>query len=459
MNDTVKQRYNSMKKLSLLILSGLLIQFNILSQPCLPNLYIVINQVQIDSFQTNYPNCTEIQGDVWIEGNNITNLNGLNVLTAIWGNLRIDNNGNLTTLSGLDNIDSIGGDLLIRGNNTLTSLTGLDNLTSVGGSLRVESNFSLINLTGLDGLNYIYGNLNFYNNIALTSLSALNNVIYIGNLSISGNPALPSLTGLDNVTYINGNLSVYHNNVLSTLTGLDNLTSIIGNLNIWDNSSLISLAGLDNLTSIGDYLDIQDNHLLKSLTGLNNLTTIGDNLSIWNNIVISSLSSLNNLTSIGGDLMIFGNESLKSLNGLENIDVQTIGKLKIYNNDSLGSCEVQSVCDYLASPIGTVEIHDNAPGCNSQAEVDSACATVSVENRDFRNMITLFPNPAEKDVFISGKDRTTINEVNIYNQLGQKVLKEIRPVDVIDVSVLEKGIYVVEVVTGEWVVREKLIIR
>ena len=47
------------------------------SQSCLPERITFTIQAQIDNFQTNYPNCTEIEGVVTISGNDITNLNGL----------------------------------------------------------------------------------------------------------------------------------------------------------------------------------------------------------------------------------------------------------------------------------------------------------------------------------------------------------------------------------------------
>ncbi len=55
------------------------------SQPCLPSGITFTTQEQIDNFQSIYPNCTEIEGDMIIEGNDITNLEGLSVLTAIGG--------------------------------------------------------------------------------------------------------------------------------------------------------------------------------------------------------------------------------------------------------------------------------------------------------------------------------------------------------------------------------------
>ena len=139
----------------------LLIQAIALSQPCLPEGIIFTSQAQIDSFQNNYPNCTEIEGDVAINGDDITNLNGLFVLTSLGGELLIGHNyqcnPNLYDLSGLDNVTSIEENLVIHHNISLTSLTGLEGLNSIGGYLIITSNNELITLSGLEGLIYIGG--------------------------------------------------------------------------------------------------------------------------------------------------------------------------------------------------------------------------------------------------------------------------------------------------------------
>jgi len=74
-----------MKNLSLILLVLTLCQFTVLSQSCLPDGITFSTQAEIDDFQTNYPGCTEIEGDVIINGSNITNLNGLSVVTSIGG--------------------------------------------------------------------------------------------------------------------------------------------------------------------------------------------------------------------------------------------------------------------------------------------------------------------------------------------------------------------------------------
>src|SRR5690606_2426626 len=74
------------------------------------------SQAEIDAFAINYPNCTEISGDLDINNSNITNLNGLSNLTSVGGSLYI-NSTNLTNLDGLSNLTSIEGDLAISYNN------------------------------------------------------------------------------------------------------------------------------------------------------------------------------------------------------------------------------------------------------------------------------------------------------------------------------------------------------
>ncbi|MBC8465937.1 T9SS type A sorting domain-containing protein [bacterium] len=331
-----------MKKLSLIILLLIFFQITASSQtciPCLPTGITFNTQSQIDSFQINNPGCTEIEGDVVISGNDITNLNGLNVLTAVIGSLIFDFNDALTSLTGLDNLTSIGGGLGIGNSPSLTSLTGLDNVTSIGGDLYIDDNASLV-----------------------------------------------------------------------SLTGLENVTSIGGLLYFDFNSALISFTGLDNLVSIGD------------------------------------------------DLVIYENNSLISLTGLDNINASSISNLAISDNPYLATCEIQSVCDYLANPTGIIDIQNNATGCNSQQEVEDACEALSVESITFEEEVSIYPNPVTSELFISSSG-AEITEVTIYNQVGQKVLHHKPVTQPIDVSMLRLGIYVIEVVCGNRKMREKLIIR
>ena len=205
-----------MKKL-LLLLVGLLLWFTGSSQPCLPLGITFSTQAQIDSFHANYPNCTQIEGDVTISGANITNLNGLNGLTSIGGNLRICNDSVLPNLSGLGSLTSIAYNLFVGYNPVLTSLTGLEAVTSIGGALEIYSNQALTSLTGLEAVTSIGGALEIYSNQALTSLTGLEAVTSIGGaLEIYSNQALTSLTGIDSIDFESiTTLGIYHNDSLS----------------------------------------------------------------------------------------------------------------------------------------------------------------------------------------------------------------------------------------------------
>ena len=58
----------------------LLFTYHLSSQPCLPEGIIFTTQAEIDNFQTSYPGCTEIEGDVTISGDDINNFIGLRTL-------------------------------------------------------------------------------------------------------------------------------------------------------------------------------------------------------------------------------------------------------------------------------------------------------------------------------------------------------------------------------------------
>ncbi len=356
-----------MKNLTLIIFFTLnisLFTIHLNSQPCLPEGINFYNQTQIDSFQINYPSCTEIEGDVYISGPNITNLNGLNVITSIGGNLIIGDewiqNPHLDNLTGLEGLTSIGGYLEFRGNEALYSLTGLDNLTSIGGGLG------------------------------------------IGTESNGVNPALASIMALENLTTLGGALVIIGCSDLKSLTGLEGVNSIGSVLWIIFNESLTSFAGLDNVTSISGNLFISANNALTSFAGLDNVT------------------------SISGDLWINGNDSLTSLMGLENIESSSIINLDIINNISLSTCEVESICDYLVAPNGSIDIYDNASGCNSQEEVEDACENNCLPEgiifnyqEGIDNFQINYPNctEIEGDVNI-GEWVTNLNGLNVLTAIG-----------------------------------------
>ncbi len=438
-----------MNRLFLSIFLISLMPITVFSQSCLPEGITFTTQEQIDNFQIDNPGCTEIEGDVIIYGDDIANLNGLSVITTIGGELVIKGNPILNDLTGLSNLFSIGGNAYIGEyyagvNQALTSLEGLEGLTSVGGWLLIQYNDALTSLSGLVNLTSIEGILKIYKNPALTTLTGLDNIISIGGIAIHLNTSLTSIAALNNITSMVYSLSIQFNDSLTTLTGLDNvihagemyishntslnsiaalnnITSVAQNLSIKDNDSLTTLTGLDNLNSVGGSLAIEHIYVLTDITALNNLTSIGKELIFYYNTRLTSLTGLDNLTSIGTTLWIWGHYDLTSLSGLDNIEAGSIRDLYIYENWSLSTCEVQSVCDYLVSPGGTIEIHDNAPGCNSQAEVEAACVSF-IEDVSVEKPISIYPNPFSHTTTIEYELKQPEKvSLTIYDYLGKQI--------------------------------------
>lgn len=79
--------------------------------------------------------------------------------------------------------------------------------------------------------------------------------------------------------------------------------------------------------------------------------------------------------------------------------------------------------------------------------------------RSENEKISIFPNPANNYLNISSQDKVFLDKITIYNQTGQIVM-QIKPTnDVINVSMLRQGIYIIEAESSHWITRNKLIIQ
>lgn len=214
-------------------------------------------QAQVDNFIIQYPNCTAIDGDIQVSGNNITNLEGLSNIVSISGALEIRNANNLDNLDGLENLVSVGTDLIIRSNADLANIEGLSSLTTVGGEFTVRSCAALLSLHGIENLESVGLALIIRDCGLLTNLDALSGVTFVGEtLEIVGNALLVSVSGLSNVATIvggeEGAVVIEENEILATLEGFGNENTVItGGLFI----GLNNLLAFCSVPSICNYLD------------------------------------------------------------------------------------------------------------------------------------------------------------------------------------------------------------
>ena len=119
--------------------------------------------------------------DIATNADNIDSMSGgVNVGPIIYGDYTIENTLDIELLDG---VEEITGDLLIDNSDYLTDLDGLDSLTTIGGSLTIYDNDSLTNLYGLSGLETVGQDLMIiYNDSICTGVV----IVYVSTLTIGG---------------------------------------------------------------------------------------------------------------------------------------------------------------------------------------------------------------------------------------------------------------------------------
>jgi photosystem II stability/assembly factor-like uncharacterized protein len=357
-------------------------------------------QEQIDNFQANYPGCTEIEGDVTIYYGDITNLNGLNILTVIGGYLSIYSE--LSSLEGLNNINFIGGGVHLESNPNLTNLIGLESLTSIGGNLTIVSNWNL-----------------------------------------------ESFTGLNNLTSIGGGFEMYWN-AATAITGLENLSSIGGSLGIGVNCSsqqagnnFSNLNGLESLITIGGNLYVKSNRFLTSLSGLENLTTIGGSLELYHNNILSDIMALGNLSPESiSNLTIIYNDSLSDCNAESICTYLSVPNGTIEIHDNAPGCNSQQEVGDACAGVGILEV-------GGQRSTVSVMPNPAREISDIRYRISDIRYVVLKVHDIWGREVSTL--VNEIQSPGEYMVP-------FDASGLPAGIYLVRLQAGDTVVTEKMVV-
>jgi hypothetical protein len=322
-----------------------------------------------------------VEGDLWITDLEVdesleayvTSLSSLGCLTRVDGALSLEAS-RLASLAGLENLVTVGGDLRFVPylgddaayfNFARTNLEGVEKLTSVGGNLEVSGQVLLTTLDGLDSLERIDGGLRLSGNPALANIDALLGVTALGGDLTVGpdfgdlhtlNDALTNLDGLANLTSLGGNVEIVGNPELASIAALRGLTAIPGNVRFVTNPRLLSLDGLHNVTTIGGDLRFDTETIdhdfsgpgLDDLSGLEALESVGGTLVITE-FGLDSVDGLDRLATIGG-LYVFL-DAIRSLRGLAAVR-EVSGDFYISGNRNLPQCEAE----WLLGSVGPANI-------------------------------------------------------------------------------------------------------
>ncbi len=317
------------------------------------------SQAQLDAFTEN---CAFVDGDLIINGDDITDLSNLISIQEVFGSVIIGDStenviGNdiLVTLEGLNNLASIGGDLLICNNPSITSFSGFSSLRFVGGSVQVK------NCILLEFFGWIFD--------------------FIGShIILSGLPSLGEF-GPWGLPGVNGDLIL--NDIgpfgLGGNGGFGDLTFIIGDFFITNNPNL-EIVDLPNLISLGGCLHIINNPRLEEDVDLP-LVDIGDDIIIMDNDNIANMDQFSDLSTVGGKVLITGNENLSNIDGFSSL-IFVGTDFTLSGNPSLSNC--CGIYNLLVNNgvTGNINISDNPAGCSS---IDDIILTCGPQQNDMDN--------------------------------------------------------------------------
>lgn len=311
------------------------------------------SQGSIDSFPVKYPDCHEIEGDVFIITSDgiIRNLDSLYNVYGIGGSLVIKHNALLTSIQGLSHLEWIEDDLSIINNDSLLDVTGLEKVANID-TLIIERNLLLQDVRGLNGLkvahhieledfpriigldslHQVTGNFRIYNSMMQYYEVAPQLDTVTGTLSISSSPFLRDVSGLAKLQFAGSFFLT--NTGIEDFDGMTALAVIERDLSIRGNDSLRSVSGLISLIRIGGTVDISDNDKLRDLTNFGFISEVAGDLIIERNDSLRQLTGLEQLHTVQGDCRINGNENLDNVDGL--LSLQKIGgSLFLNRNESL----------------------------------------------------------------------------------------------------------------------------
>lgn len=446
-------RYALMRylKLEVISIAFLLSSFSpeaALSQACSPINMELTSQQQIDEFQANYGPCDRV-GNMLIQGDDITNLDGLANLTSVGTFLRIENNPVLVNLNGLSSL-SVVSRLSVEGNSMLLNLSGLSRFEEIL-SVYISDNPSLTSLDGLSRLKQVTYELIVENNALLANLEGLSGLTSVGHsLVISENPSLKNLDVFRSLTSLGrnaeseggGSLSISNNDSLVQLFELSSLSDFNGNIHIYGNNSLLRLSGLSGIGQARG-IDIRHNPLLRDLSGLNVSGYLSDHLVIDYNAALTNIDALSGITHVGEQgLSISGNDSLANLDGLNNVetiegtvyiqsnnlmsDVDGLAKLNAVGGDfRLTANAILGDCASLAKLLDQVDHADPGPG-PGEADVPDVGGNVRLSgNQTQCNSVGAVLRAA------NGISNGELELVGEFGQVGQELGDFIRPFGVI----------------------------
>ncbi|HEY1535256.1 MAG TPA: hypothetical protein VGF76_14615 [Polyangiaceae bacterium] len=190
--------------------------------------------IQTADDAARFAGCTTVNGDLQIEGSQLSDLTALESLRNVSGTLTVSKNSELSDFTGLEQLSSVAG-LDVHDNAALADFSGLSALRNAQ-VVQIRNNPELSSVRGLEGLQRVE-KLELTND-ALFQIDGLSNLREVGELTVAANERLISLHGLDGLKQARS-VQIRNNPVLCAKLGfLRQLGKVDGGLVLSENRSV-----------------------------------------------------------------------------------------------------------------------------------------------------------------------------------------------------------------------------
>ncbi len=163
----------------------------------------------------------QVDGDVWIHGNSMLHdIDGLAGLKYVMGSFSIDEDSGMIDADGTTSLRFVGGDFTLHNVSSIGGpvdghLAGFSALIVVGGAFTVEDTSSIVHITGFGALQSVGDDFTIHSNAALADVSGFASLHSVyGDVTVTNNPALATVDAEDlayGIATVTGSITVSGN--------------------------------------------------------------------------------------------------------------------------------------------------------------------------------------------------------------------------------------------------------
>jgi len=258
-----------MKIVALLLLVTIFNASNVKAQVCTGNI-VLETQSDVDNFNINYPSCTELVGNLFITGDEISDIGPLSQLAKVTGDFEIINCQNLASINDIEL--NVIGNIRILENESLIEINGFTSTDSLK-TLNISENPVLNTVAGFDNLRIAMDSLHIYSNDSLKSIPSFNNLDFVDRIEIDENRTLSSVFGFNSLDTVQNVLQIGDVPIISGFNSL-----IKGGSIFISHTDIRKIEGFNNVERITGGLALGRITQEEPIEIFNKVKTIGFNL-------------------------------------------------------------------------------------------------------------------------------------------------------------------------------------